>query len=101
MLPGSWTRDTTKRGSPSWAFGIARPLLSHSDLRCFAQSTSVIPFGGMVRRAFLLLWLSGCTILNSPDEARIHRVEVCDNQIDDEGDELIDCGDPDCLSHFE
>jgi hypothetical protein len=52
-------------------------------------------------RAFALLSLAGCTILNAPDESRIHKVEICDNGIDDEGDEHTDCGDPDCLSEHD
>jgi hypothetical protein len=55
----------------------------------------------VVRHAVFMSLLCGCTILNAPDESRIRRVELCDNGIDDEGDELTDCNDPDCLSELE
>jgi hypothetical protein len=50
--------------------------------------------------AVIACGITGCTLLNELDASRIideSALEICDNTTDDDGDEIVDCADPDCF----
>jgi hypothetical protein len=52
-----------------------------------------------MRRILTAAWLacSGCFVINELDADAVRRQpEICDNRVDDNLDELVDCEDPRC-----